>query len=213
MNEWKPGREGPQMEWKERLPRSDRLARTVCAFANGVGGTLLIGVRDSGQLVGVPDPEVARSELRRICRELLSPPVRMSTRRRVLGGRTVLEARIAAEEQEVVEVIQTGGRRTVYVRDGSSSRPATPQELKQLRRGRPTGISLDSADLRVLVALSRADRPTAATLSRKLRQSRRAFNRVLVGLVRLGLVAEKEKGVLWLTPLGHQAVQRRGGAR
>jgi len=47
--------EGPECEWKERLPRPERLARTLAAFANGVGGSLWVGVTDAGEVVGSSD--------------------------------------------------------------------------------------------------------------------------------------------------------------
>ena len=45
--------EGPECEWKVILPRNSRIAHTICAFANGVGGTLWIGVADDGRVVGL----------------------------------------------------------------------------------------------------------------------------------------------------------------
>ena len=34
---------------------ADSIAKTVCAFLNGVGGRLFLGVDDKGQIVGIPN--------------------------------------------------------------------------------------------------------------------------------------------------------------
>jgi len=39
--------EGKTLEFKERLPRNDSIAKTVIAFANTAGGRLIIGVDDT----------------------------------------------------------------------------------------------------------------------------------------------------------------------
>jgi predicted HTH transcriptional regulator len=38
--------EGKRLEFKEKVPEPLALAKTACAFANGSGGTIIIGVRD-----------------------------------------------------------------------------------------------------------------------------------------------------------------------
>ena len=48
------------MQWDRKLHRRNpellrACVKTVCAFLNGSGGTLLIGVADSGELAGLED--------------------------------------------------------------------------------------------------------------------------------------------------------------
>ncbi len=58
------GRERQQVEFKQQLPKDDeskfKVMKTVCAFANGQGGSLLVGVDDDPNLVGVPERSVDR---------------------------------------------------------------------------------------------------------------------------------------------------------
>lgn len=48
--------ENQQQDFKFRIDSSEKIAKTLAAFANTDGGTLLIGVKDNGKIAGV-DPE------------------------------------------------------------------------------------------------------------------------------------------------------------
>lgn len=48
--------EGLHLEFKRKLPLWPKLVREIVAFANTEGGILLIGVDDSGEIVGLKDP-------------------------------------------------------------------------------------------------------------------------------------------------------------
>ena len=46
--------EGYNLEFKQSIPsRASELAEEICAFANAAGGTLLIGVDNSGKVIGI----------------------------------------------------------------------------------------------------------------------------------------------------------------
>ena len=57
-------REGPEAEFKRQVPTSDdskaNVMKTVCAFANGPGGSILFGVDDDQGLLGYPGRMWAR---------------------------------------------------------------------------------------------------------------------------------------------------------
>lgn len=48
--------EHQKQDFKFRIDSSQKIAKTLCAFANTDGGKLLIGVKDNGRLAGI-DPE------------------------------------------------------------------------------------------------------------------------------------------------------------
>lgn len=48
--------EGSQLDFKFRIDDQKKIARTLAAFANSHGGSLLIGVKDNGKITGV-NPE------------------------------------------------------------------------------------------------------------------------------------------------------------
>lgn len=44
--------EAGQLEFKETTGQLERAMETLCAFLNGIGGTILFGVTDKGKIVG-----------------------------------------------------------------------------------------------------------------------------------------------------------------
>lgn len=49
---WAAAGESETLEFKKSTAEKDRACRTLCAFANGLGGRLLFGVTPSGKLTG-----------------------------------------------------------------------------------------------------------------------------------------------------------------
>ena len=140
--------EGPHLEYKEKLPDSRdekrHVFKTVVAFANGDGGTLLFGIGDGGELRGVKDklPE-GRRRLNDLLRDLVdpSPPVRIEAHR--LDGKNML----------VLEVLSGGGvlhaltldqnKPEYYVRRDGTTFYARPDELAAVvQRGSPPSGAL-----------------------------------------------------------------------
>ncbi|HIX54711.1 MAG TPA: putative DNA binding domain-containing protein [Candidatus Sphingobacterium stercoripullorum] len=55
--------EGRTIEFKERLPKKSDLNKTIVAFSNDAGGTLILGIQEkSRQIVGIPEDELVEYE-------------------------------------------------------------------------------------------------------------------------------------------------------
>jgi len=202
--------EGPESEWKERLPRPERVAKTLVAFANGCGGSLWIGVRDSGEAVGVSDPRLVELALRIVAEELVRPLPELEFRRHVVRGHTLVELRVTKGGARPYGMLTAEGDLRVYVRDGSSTRPAASHTVRALARAQheepsPVASRLDPRALRLLRILAERREPTLSELARIARMGRRSARRLVVPLLRSGLVGENERHRLWLTPLGHRS--------
>ncbi|MEM1451007.1 MAG: ATP-binding protein [Planctomycetota bacterium] len=207
--------EGPTSEWKERMPRSERIARTFSAFANGVGGSLWVGVRDDGATVGVEATGEVVAELRRIAESLVTPPVRVEVSVVPFRDRRLVHCRVAAAEGGDRPVLAPGrdGVATAYVRDGASTRRAGRATLRTWERG-SVRRQLDTKTRRVLRELATLLRgghsgPTLGDLARAARMGQRAARRAIVELVGAGLATERSEGRYGLTPEGHERARRR----
>lgn len=89
------GSDGTDIEAKAsvtELPKSIR--ETVSAFANGSGGTVLLGVAEEEgfTVVGVDDPVAIRDALTSACTEVVTPPVRAEIEIVDYEGRAVVVA-------------------------------------------------------------------------------------------------------------------------
>ncbi len=202
--------EGPECEWKEILPRTDRVARTLAAFANGVGGDLWVGIRDDGRRMGITDAKQVMADVQAAV-ELCDPRPTVRAQRYKEGELTLIVATVQPTKPGPTAVTMEDGKRRVFVRDGSSTRPAEEATLRRMRRQPVVSRTrLDDRALRVL-ALFKKDGPlTSSQIARSARLGRQATKRVLVDLTRAGFVQEVQGGRLSLTPSGHRKLNLRG---
>jgi predicted HTH transcriptional regulator len=183
------------------------LARTIAAFANGVGGSLWVGVTDSGEVIGVPDPRQVRLELKRVAAECVSPATTLRIERRRVDGLTLLVAHVPPASERPVRALGRDGRGRVYVRDGSSSRPAEPHTVRALGRPRTSRLSLDKDMRRILTILERDERLSLGDLARAARLGQRNARRAVVRLRDAGLVHGGQGRRLSLSPAGHRRLR------
>ena len=199
--------EGPECEWKEVLPRLDRVARTIAAFANGVGGHLWVGITDDGLRVGVADARQVMADVR-LAGELCEPVPVLNLRRHREEGLILVEARVKPTRPGPVEVTVDGARR-VFVRDGSSTRPAEEEALQRmLRKDGPSRAHLDKKAVRVLNLLHTSGPLDQGEVARSASMSRQAARRILVELVQANLAQEVQNRRYSLTPSGHRKGKR-----
>jgi len=69
------GGEDTYLELKVKLSNTERIAQGIVALANTDGGTIIFGVNDQLRIEGVSNPEWVQTELTRICRDEIVPPV------------------------------------------------------------------------------------------------------------------------------------------
>src|SRR5512133_742856 len=85
--------ENQQLDFKFEISDSRKIAKTLVAFSNTDGGTLLIGVKDNGKIAGVRTDEeffMVQAAAGMYCR----PEVVFESKRWVVEGKTVLEITI-----------------------------------------------------------------------------------------------------------------------
>ena len=120
------------VERKERDPKGG-LGQTVASFANMIGGWLLIGVDDDGQIVGYEPP--GRVDLQHYIRDLLRtqvdplPPFAAVT---ILVGDATIGVVRVAESTDQPHITSDG---VIYVRnDGGKQRVKDHRDILQMAR-------------------------------------------------------------------------------
>lgn len=185
--------EGTRTEFKRGLPRPEKVARTLAAFANTRGGLFLVGVGDRGEILGAPKPPETLAELEAIAAERVEPPLELRLGTLELGGRPVIVAAVARSAARPHAAILDDGEREVTVRLGSSTRAADARALASLR-DRDGGGSLSDLERRAVawvaaqgdVGTEAQGRATSDAFARSANIGRSRSRRLFVKLERAG---------------------------
>jgi hypothetical protein len=139
--------EGPQVEFKRQLPADAEQKRkqfkTVAAFANGDGGTMVFGM-DPDELtvtgLGDEDPRKLRDHLYALVHGAVVPSPEVLVEHYQVDGKTILVLHVSqgpAPPYGIAVDKSSRNKPEFYVRRGSSSYPAQPGELREAARSRP----------------------------------------------------------------------------
>jgi predicted HTH transcriptional regulator len=132
------------LEFKTNLPGIDRTARLISSMANTEGGTLVVGVREGGEVTGVNNPAQAQRVLAQAAQRV-SPEVPIQSEIVALEGKPVLIATVQKGDRlpHLVDgqAFQRTGDRAVPItssilyddiRERAVDRDAILNELKRL---------------------------------------------------------------------------------
>jgi predicted HTH transcriptional regulator len=188
--------EGTRLEWKRRLPREERAARTLVAFANTRGGLLLVGVTDQGHVHGVHRPDEVCAALERIAHEWVEPPLVLELQVLEVDGPPVVACSVPWTKGHPRALLQPGGDPLYLVRVGSSNRPADGPTLRalQLAKRKTRGLApFERAILEWVGAQVRRSRhpggtATVARFAKSANVSEARARRAFVKLESLGLL-------------------------
>ena len=127
--------EGKTLEFKRELSSPDGALKTIVAFANTAGGTLIVGVDDGSHRVrGVLEPLDLEERLANIISDRIAP--RLVPEMEILPWRRtqILAVQVHPSSARPHFIIREGVERGVYVRVGSTNRRADSELIAELRR-------------------------------------------------------------------------------
>ena len=107
--------EHQQLDFKFAISDARKIARTLCAFANTDGGSLLIGVKDNGKIAGV-DPSEEIHMIEAAADMYCSPKLPFTTKVWKEDMKLVLEVHIDPSPVRPVMARDDEGRWRAYVR-------------------------------------------------------------------------------------------------
>ncbi len=142
--------EGREVEFKRGLPNDQKIARSLCAFANTRGGLLFIGVTDTGELEGAPHPELTAKKLAEVAAHWIEPAIAPRIEVVAIDGVRLVAVRVAASRSRPHAVLRRAEEPEVVVRSGSSNRSASRSTLAALRNARKSRSTLDNFERNVL---------------------------------------------------------------
>jgi hypothetical protein len=134
------GGERAVVEFKRQLPGSDPsgIMKTVAAFANGIGGTVLFGVENDGRVLGLGEESTARTvdRLTNMVSDWVRPLPDFECQTVEVGGRSVIAIEVSPGTGVPYGIGTTDRDIRYYVRRGATTFPATPADVRAFVRAR-----------------------------------------------------------------------------
>lgn len=107
--------EHQQLDFKFEISDSRKIARSLVAFANSMGGKLLIGVKDNGAIAGIRSDEekyMVEAAADMFCK----PKIQFKSKEWQIEGKTVLEITVPPSEKDICYAKNENGKWLAYHR-------------------------------------------------------------------------------------------------
>jgi len=189
--------EGFTIEFKRRISSPEKIARTLISFANTKGGTVLFGVDDDGTVVGV---ESEKSEMEMIgiaATDFCDPVVEVMIDIVPFDGLDVIVCRVPESRTKPHYYVGdrenvNGDSTRVYIRVNDNTVMASREVVKILRDENPDEppltVNIGKNEKRLFDHLETSERITLREFGRLVNISDRRASRILVSLVRAGVI-------------------------
>lgn len=142
--------EGINTEFKADLRHLDAIAKTVCSFLNTHGGTVFCGVDDKGKLIGIAEATAQGPALHAYLLEGITPKALFTVNVDDEDGKSIVSIEVPAGKDRPYVV---GG--SVYVRHGSTTRPADAATLREMVQSK--SVAVERWERRPSMAMENSD--------------------------------------------------------
>ena len=125
--------ENETTEFKEIVVED--IKKEVIAFANSGGGTLYIGIRDDGEIIGVEKTNEEMLKISNMIRDSIKPDVTMFVHydTEEQDGKKIIVINVQRGTERPYYIAKKGLRpEGVYIRQGTSSVPATDTAIRHM---------------------------------------------------------------------------------
>jgi predicted HTH transcriptional regulator len=187
--------EGFHVEFKRLVSSPEKIAKAMIAFANTKGGSILFGVDDDGSIVGVESEKTEMELLEEAGDRYCNPPIHPLLEIIPFNGKDVIVATVeesVEKPHQYVDEEEDGRDPKVYIRVNDKTVLASREVVKILRDerldGEPLQISIGENERRLFRYLEERERITLRQYCQLINISERRASRILVKLVRAGVV-------------------------
>lgn len=187
--------EGQFLEFKHKVASPEKIAREITAFANAGGGTILIGVSDQGEIVGIESYMEEEFWLNQATQEICVPALDISIELLNVYQKDVLVVTVPEAELKPVYV-KGKKRRHVYVRQADASVSASEEMIEVMKKGSSEeGITFEFGEKERLLFrfLNEYSEITVERFSTLINTTTYTAAKILVNLVSVGLLDLFEK--------------------
>ena len=193
--------EGFEVEFKRKVTSPEKVARAMIAFANTKGGHILFGVDDDGSIVGVESEKSEVDMIRQAGQEFCIPEIEPELDIVAFDGKDVIVAYVPESADKPHYFAgptnhngngQHDDETKVFIRVNDKTIMASKEVVKILRDERPDAppvkIEIGENEKRLFSYLDKYERITAKEFSHLVNISEQRSSRILVFLVRSGVL-------------------------
>lgn len=179
------GGENQRLDFKYCVSDSRKIARTLSAFANSEGGTLLIGVRDNGSVAGIRSDEeiyMVDTAVQLFCR----PEIIYSIKQHITGGKTILEVDVIKGIKKPYQAKDENGRWLPYFRHHDQNLVANKvllQVWRKAEKGKGVLVKFGKAENLLLDYVAKNGSITLSKFKRIARISSHRAESILANLI------------------------------
>jgi predicted HTH transcriptional regulator len=185
--------EHQQLDFKHSISDSKKIARSLAAFANTDGGTLLIGVKDNGNITGV-NSEEEYYMLEGAAQMYCKPEVKFKVTRWDINNKVVLEVYVKPDPKNLYKAPEKSGKWKVFFRFKDENMIASPLHVKiwnAMRYRKAVKLKLTSNDQVLLDFISTKQKVTVEECARAAFLPFGETEKRLINLVVIGTLAFK----------------------
>ncbi|MEZ4884242.1 MAG: putative DNA binding domain-containing protein [Chitinophagales bacterium] len=194
--QWIDQGEGTNLEFKMEITHTSKIAKTICAFANTKGGTIVVGVADDGEIVGLTDPKRTIQKLKDAAMMSELPVVVQFDQLEINESLVVVAAYVPRSNNKPHHITDSKGQKRAYIRTRDKTMIANPIVQKSLQIETPESSSeepdldLDSKEKGLLKYLENREKITLKQYMSLVNISKRRARRSLVKLTLDGVLRE-----------------------
>lgn len=182
--------EGQQLDFKHSISDAPKIARSLVAFANTDGGTLLLGVKDNGRIAGIrTDEEIFMIET--AAHLYCKPEVEFFSNLHKLEGKTVAEISVEPSRNKPHSAPDANGKYMVYIRKKDENLLANRVLLEVWRlqkRNAQVKLFYDTFIEQIFELLQSNKRATIKEIAEKLKQSKFKTENIIIKLMLMNLI-------------------------
>lgn len=179
-----------QQDFKFLINDSRKIAKTFSAFANTIGGKLLVGVKDNGSIAGVRSDEELYM-LEAASNLYLKPSIVFSPKVWVVDGKTIVEVDIPKGDENPYKAENDEGKWIAYIRVKDQNYVANKVQLKVWandKYDKGVKIRYDTQEAWLLQYLSTHGQITLSGFVKKLSIKRWVAENILAQLVQVHII-------------------------
>ncbi len=115
IQQWIAEGEGPTLDFKKNITSAPKIARSIVAFANSRGGKIVVGVEDTGRIVGI-DLAEEQYQLETAAKQYCYPTIELELEPYESNGKTLLIAHVPESTRKPHYALDLKGINKIYVR-------------------------------------------------------------------------------------------------